>query len=235
MTDVQELAALGRAERGGSHRAGVLNLIQARIGALMTDPATMRDVLVQQGAVTLPSGETSTPILDVPGNRDAGENAVVGGNVTQRRDPNVALYFATELGVFMPRYVASGSVGQCLRDGALDYCPDCGRTNCGIDDRGRIAGDINACPARGTVPFARCNICGKRQYDTTVTNVHRELEAGELDVSALQATTPAQRLKAKLDIHQLAYHQDQARINGLMPMPTPSQVVGGRPPVGSVA
>ena len=227
MTDVEELAALGRAERNGSHRAGVLNLLQARIGELMTDPSVSRAVRQAERGET---GETSEPLLDVPGNREMGANAVAGGVVTQRRAPNVVIYFPTEIGVFMPRYIPAGSEADCLRTGAMAYCPDCGRTNCGIGAGGEVLGDMNACPARGPVPFARCTICGKRVYDVLPTQIPEEgLEPGEVTVDLGAARTPAQRLRARLDVHILAFHSDQARVLGIRQMPEPGQVVAGGP------
>lgn len=234
MDDVQELAALGRAERGGSRRSGVLNLLQGRIGELMTDPTVMAAQLAAQQPGQVPGhpNQTSEPILGMRGNSASSEHAIVGGNVTQDRAANVALYFMTEIGIAMPRYVAAGAARDCLLNGALDYCPDCGRTDCGLDANRAIIGDLNACPARQGIAFARCSIasCGRKVYDTGIIATGRELEEGEVDVSLLQAVTPAQRLKARLDIHMLAFHQDQARINGLQPMPTPSQVVAGAQP-----
>lgn len=223
LTDVQELAALGRDEHAGAKRAGVLNLIQGRIGELVTAGAAFVDP-----AALPPLTENATNIFDVPGNRDLASTAVAGGNITQRREANVLMYFKNDAGLAMPRFIAAGTVPEAVQNGATDYCPDCGSKTCGLTPDGKVSGDPNACFARDRTPFARCPICTRPVYDPGVVERTEPLEDGEVDLGPIANSTPQTRLKAQVETHMLAFHRDEARLRGITPMPTPDQIVAVR-------
>lgn len=215
---VQDVATLQRAERAGLARVGVVRMLNDKMAELMLD----------QGGLGVLSGNTSTDILSIPGNAGMSEHAIERGVVTQRRDPNRLMYFKQSRGPWMPRWVPAGTVVECIAGGGLDYCPDCGRPDCGLDPlTGALSGDPNLCPARQErVLFARCPLCAKRVWDMDAQPLtDGSLEAGEVSLQGVRQPTVELRLKARMDIHMLAFHADEARIQGLTPMPEPGQIV----------
>lgn len=114
---------------------------------------------------------------------------------------------------WIPREVPSHSVAPNLANGWMEYCPDCGTTDCELDP--------NTCEAKRGRAYIVCPVvqangtpCGKRIFSTMRTTADRH--PGEFEVADAYANiTPELELRGKMDQHLLTWHHDEARILGV--------------------
>ena len=133
--------------------------------------------------------------------------------VEHETDEKVKLWKRGPYG-WVPRPVPSHAVRTNLANGWMEYCPDCGTTECELDPntctakRGRRSIVCPVIQANGTP-------CGKTIFATGIARAGDRVP-GEFEVTgAYGAVTPELELKGKMDLHLMTYHRDEARILGL--------------------
>ena len=135
---------------------------------------------------------------------------------------------------YTPRLISVVAIGENLRNGWKQHCPDCGLDH--IDRNGIISSDPNLCPARPPVMLRLCPVCGKRIYDNLTPDSYLSEEDSEdpnvIKDESYTATTPEERTAAQLNLHMWLRHPQQAMMRGLPPLPTAlREVVEGARPV----
>lgn len=131
-------------------------------------------------------------------------------------------------GGWRPRPVPSHNIANNLLNGWMEYCPDCGGTEC--------ESDPNTCPAKYGVLYIVCPVsdgngrpCGHR-INSTGTMPPKPQEDGEepdpLQLADVYELNPRIELKAKMDLHIMTFHRDEARALGLFGGVTPPPRMG---------
>lgn len=229
--DVGLLSELGKAERAGQNRAGVLNLIQNRIGLLMMEQSSYSDPA--ERAIGEVQGDLEVKrenLLTMGDNASlhAEGSAITSGTVESRSPRKVVAYFPTEFGFSLPRAIPITSLAAALAGGAKRFCPDCGQANCCVDARTLgFNGDYNGCSGRAKVAFMRCDIpgCTRRIYDLEKT-VEDSDTGDPNEIVVERKRTPRERIEARLNIHKLAKHPQEAIAQGLRAATEPVQPAG---------
>lgn len=113
-----------------------------------------------------------------------------------------------------PRLVPSHSLEMNLANGWMEYCPDCGGTDCGADP--------NTCSAKRGRQYITCPVvqangtpCGKRIFATGIARSTTR-EPGEFELVGVYDKISVQdELRGKMDRHIMHYHHDEAQTLGL--------------------
>lgn len=151
------------------------------------------------------------------GRRTLGRGQLAGQvTVEHETDAKIRLWKQGPYGWF-PREVPSSSMPNNLQQGWMEYCPDCGTTNC--------TDDPNSCAAKVAKRYLECPVvhangtpCGRRIY--AVGFVSEADTASDDDpnrMTDVYSTLDTQReLKGKMDQHILRFHADEARMLGII-------------------
>lgn len=116
------------------------------------------------------------------------------------------------------RRFPKNSIIDLVQSGMRDVCGDCGSNQC--------PGSINGCPAGRKYQYVECPVANcndghpKRFYDLGDTLQTKAPLADDDDLLAIRNVygeiTPAQRIRAQLDAHLRAYHEQTAMGLGLI-------------------
>lgn len=134
------------------------------------------------------------------------------GTVTHSTPGKVRVFKPMADGSYAPKDIPRQNLGFVLREGWKAKCPACKRAEC--------TGRPNECPARESVGFRRCplEVCGKAIFDNPVALAQAQrktTDPNEIVDDAYVKATPAQRTRALLDRHILAYHPSEAAFLGV--------------------
>lgn len=151
-----------------------------------------------------------------------------GITVEHEMDPKVKMWKLGP-GGWRPRPVPSHNIENNLANGWMEYCPDCGGTEC--------ESDPNTCPAKYGVPYIVCPVsdangrpCAHRINATgTMPSSKPEEDAEEpdpLQLTDVYELNPRIELKAKMDLHIMTFHRDEARALGLFGTVAPPPRMG---------
>ena len=143
------------------------------------------------------------------------------GTAIHTRPGTMPLYKPTERSGWIPRLVSVSALPMLLKNGWLEFCPDCQDHH--LDRQGQITTDPNACAARNPVAVRVCPVCGKRLYDNLNLNtavIEEDDDPNVIKDDAYNASTPEQRTKLKSDLHLWIRHPEWAQANGVPPLPT---------------
>lgn len=242
VADVGDLLALSREEQGGQARKGVLNAIQNRIGAVVTEGGRVPHQVDGLDLFLAESGGamvTREDIRSVAGNAEV-DAPVTGGTVEHRTAKRVVMYFPEKGVGYLPKLIPSTNIAICLQGGARHACPDCGRRDCSwvLNPNGTLTVDPNECTGRPRRKFTRCPVCARTFYDLAPVRGQTLPAAAladedELDLGSYADTTPEARLRVRMHRHAAAAHPDEAEALGIR-VDRRGEGFGGRPTVSTV-
>ena len=136
-----------------------------------------------------------------------------------------AVYVTTGDG-WMRRMVPIANVPLMFAVGAKPTCGHCGSPICRADP---AAGPYD-CPQMPARQFMRCPVgqCRKKVYDPLNPDIpvfeDGSTDPNEIAVAEYSQRTAAERIKARLDRHMLAYHTEEAAIYGVKAAPVDPQL-----------
>jgi hypothetical protein len=171
---------------------------------------------VRSEAVFIAENEGKPSVETVEKSEDEDGNPVT---TTHTRPGTLVMYKPLEHGGYEPRPVSRTAIGQLLKNGWAEVCPDCKKRH--LDKQGRDSTDPNLCSARPPVKVILCPVCRIRIYDNMPyeTGADDPDDENVIDPDDLQESTPEQRLTAARNLHMWMNHPRSSQERGLPPLP----------------